>query len=70
MTHCNIWSCFGFKNSPSYISVLPVSQVVALKEKIEEDRGKDEFPSAGQKLIYAGESENHFDRVTEKKKTH
>ncbi|XP_073332088.1 RAD23 homolog A, nucleotide excision repair protein b isoform X1 [Pagrus major] len=28
--------------------------VKALKEKIEEDRGKDAFPAAGQKLIYAG----------------
>uniref|UniRef100_A0A673CIJ8 UV excision repair protein RAD23 n=1 Tax=Sphaeramia orbicularis TaxID=375764 RepID=A0A673CIJ8_9TELE len=45
---------------------LPVSQrmdfkilllaykVKFLKEKIEEDRGKDAFPAAGQKLIYAG----------------
>ncbi|XP_030289885.1 RAD23 homolog A, nucleotide excision repair protein b isoform X2 [Sparus aurata] len=28
--------------------------VKSLKEKIEEDRGKDAFPAAGQKLIYAG----------------
>ncbi|XP_019936025.1 RAD23 homolog A, nucleotide excision repair protein b [Paralichthys olivaceus] len=28
--------------------------VKTLKEKIEEDRGKDAFPAAGQKLIYAG----------------
>ncbi|XP_061894573.1 RAD23 homolog A, nucleotide excision repair protein b isoform X3 [Entelurus aequoreus] len=28
--------------------------VKALKERIEEDRGKDAFPTAGQKLIYAG----------------
>lgn len=27
----------------------------ALKEKIEEDRGKEAFPAVGQKLIYAGE---------------
>lgn len=26
----------------------------ALKEKIESERGKDAFPVAGQKLIYAG----------------
>lgn len=30
----------------------------ALKEKIEADRGKDAFPAAGQKLIYAGEQED------------
>lgn len=29
-------------------------QVRALKEKIEEEKGKDSFPAAGQKLIYAG----------------
>lgn len=29
-------------------------QVKALKEKIESERGKDAFPVAGQKLIYAG----------------
>jgi len=28
--------------------------VKALKEKIESERGKDAFPVAGQKLIYAG----------------
>uniref|UniRef100_A0A673CSA7 UV excision repair protein RAD23 n=1 Tax=Sphaeramia orbicularis TaxID=375764 RepID=A0A673CSA7_9TELE len=31
-----------------------ISIVKFLKEKIEEDRGKDAFPAAGQKLIYAG----------------
>uniref|UniRef100_A0A803V2P9 UV excision repair protein RAD23 n=1 Tax=Ficedula albicollis TaxID=59894 RepID=A0A803V2P9_FICAL len=30
------------------------AQVKALKEKIESERGKDAFPVAGQKLIYAG----------------
>lgn len=30
------------------------SQVKALKEKIETERGKDNFPVSGQKLIYAG----------------
>lgn len=30
------------------------SQVKALKEKIENEKGKDSFPVAGQKLIYAG----------------
>lgn len=30
------------------------SQVKALKEKIEAERGKDNFPVSGQKLIYAG----------------
>lgn len=34
----------------------------ALKEKIEEDRGNNGFPAVGQKLIYAGEPENNFDR--------
>lgn len=29
-------------------------QVKALKEKIEAERGKDNFPVSGQKLIYAG----------------
>ncbi|OXB73727.1 UNVERIFIED_CONTAM: hypothetical protein H355_007398 [Colinus virginianus] len=29
-------------------------RVKALKEKIESERGKDAFPVAGQKLIYAG----------------
>ena len=29
-------------------------QVKALKEKIETERGKDNFPVSGQKLIYAG----------------
>lgn len=38
-------------------------QVKALKEKIEEDRGKDAFPAAGQKLIYAGEPDANCDRV-------
>ncbi|XP_023119135.1 RAD23 homolog A, nucleotide excision repair protein b isoform X1 [Amphiprion ocellaris] len=36
------------------IEIDPELTVKALKEKIEEDRGKDAFPSAGQKLIYAG----------------
>lgn len=30
------------------------NQVKALKEKIEAERGKDNFPVSGQKLIYAG----------------
>lgn len=34
------------------IIVLP--QVKALKEKIEAEKGRDSFPVAGQKLIYAG----------------
>ena len=29
-------------------------QVKALKEKIEQEKGKDTFPAGGQKLIYAG----------------
>lgn len=33
----------------------------ALKEKIESERGKDAFPVAGQKLIYAG---NEYSGVT------
>ncbi|XP_030583344.1 UV excision repair protein RAD23 homolog B-like [Archocentrus centrarchus] len=36
------------------IEIDPELTVKALKEKIEEDRGKDTFPSVGQKLIYAG----------------
>ncbi|XP_069007153.1 RAD23 homolog A, nucleotide excision repair protein b isoform X3 [Embiotoca jacksoni] len=36
------------------VEIEPEVTVKALKEKIEEDRGKDAFPSAGQKLIYAG----------------
>lgn len=31
-----------------------MSQVKALKEKIEAEKGRDSFPVAGQKLIYAG----------------
>lgn len=33
-----------------------LSQVKALKEKIENEKGKEHFPVAGQKLIYAGTS--------------
>ncbi|KAF3835586.1 hypothetical protein F7725_028144 [Dissostichus mawsoni] len=36
------------------IEIDPELTVKALKEKIEKDRGKDAFPAAGQKLIYAG----------------
>ncbi|XP_041863122.1 UV excision repair protein RAD23 homolog B-like isoform X2 [Melanotaenia boesemani] len=36
------------------IQIDPELTVRALKEKIEEDKGKDAFPSVGQKLIYAG----------------
>ncbi|XP_067370364.1 RAD23 homolog A, nucleotide excision repair protein b isoform X2 [Channa argus] len=39
------------------IEIDPELTVKALKEKIEEDRGKDAFPVAGQKLIYAGGAE-------------
>lgn len=35
-------------------AVSPHYQVKALKEKIEAERGKDNFPVSGQKLIYAG----------------
>lgn len=42
-----------------------VCQVKALKEKIEEERGKETFPAAGQKLIYAGEPDDSFDKDTE-----
>lgn len=31
-----------------------ILQVKALKEKIENEKGKESFPVAGQKLIYAG----------------
>lgn len=30
-------------------------QVKSLKEKIENEKGKEQFPAGGQKLIYAGE---------------
>lgn len=33
---------------------LSIFQVKALKEKIENEKGKESFPVAGQKLIYAG----------------
>ncbi|XP_064295342.1 UV excision repair protein RAD23 homolog B [Phalacrocorax carbo] len=36
------------------IDIDPEATVKALKEKIESERGKDAFPVAGQKLIYAG----------------
>ncbi|XP_027564490.1 UV excision repair protein RAD23 homolog B [Neopelma chrysocephalum] len=36
------------------IDIDPEETVKALKEKIESERGKDAFPIAGQKLIYAG----------------
>ncbi|XP_068563918.1 RAD23 homolog A, nucleotide excision repair protein b isoform X2 [Cebidichthys violaceus] len=36
------------------VEIDPELTVEALKEKIEKDRGKDAFPAAGQKLIYAG----------------
>ncbi|XP_049444018.1 RAD23 homolog A, nucleotide excision repair protein b [Epinephelus fuscoguttatus] len=36
------------------IEIDPELTVKALKEKIEKDKGKDAFPAAGQKLIYAG----------------
>lgn len=35
-------------------SIFSLEQVKALKEKIEAERGKDNFPVSGQKLIYAG----------------
>lgn len=58
---------FSFNKSPSSITVssVDVFQVEVLKEKIEEDRGRDAFPAAGQKLIYAGEPEANFGRVGE-----
>ncbi|XP_064236371.1 UV excision repair protein RAD23 homolog B-like [Aotus nancymaae] len=36
------------------IDIDPEETVTALKEKIESEKGKDAFPVAGQKLIYAG----------------
>uniref|UniRef100_A0A4X2MCL4 Ubiquitin-like domain-containing protein n=1 Tax=Vombatus ursinus TaxID=29139 RepID=A0A4X2MCL4_VOMUR len=36
------------------IDINPDKTVKALKEKIESEKGKDAFPVAGQKLIYAG----------------
>lgn len=38
----------------SKIKIFIFLQVKALKEKIESEKGKDAFPVAGQKLIYAG----------------
>ena len=34
--------------------IYPFLQVKVLKEKIEAEKGRDAFPVAGQKLIYAG----------------
>ncbi len=36
------------------IMIMVLTQVKALKEKIEAEKGQDSFPVAGQKLIYAG----------------
>ncbi|KAL0605915.1 UV excision repair protein RAD23-like protein B, partial [Plecturocebus cupreus] len=47
LAHCNL--CF--QGSNDYCAL--ASQVKALKEKIESEKGKDAFPVAGQKLIYA-----------------
>lgn len=44
-------------------------QVKVLKEKIEAEKGRDAFPVAGQKLIYAGKidpGEKVLDMVTAK----
>ncbi|XP_035508820.1 RAD23 homolog A, nucleotide excision repair protein b isoform X2 [Morone saxatilis] len=49
------------------IEIDPELTVQALKEKIEEDRGKDAFPAAGQKLIYAGKILNDDTRLKEYK---
>lgn len=43
----------GMSDDCSSVNVCP-HQVKALKEKIEAERGKDNFPVSGQKLIYAG----------------
>ncbi|KAM6922006.1 RAD23 homolog A, nucleotide excision repair protein b [Xenentodon cancila] len=49
------------------IQVDPELTVKALKEKIEEERGKDAFPSTGQKLIYAGKILNDDTQLKEYK---
>ncbi len=36
------------------IMAVVLTQVKALKEKIEAEKGRDSFPVVGQKLIYAG----------------
>lgn len=41
-----------------YYYYLMFPQVKTLKEKIEHEKGKDSFPVTGQKLIYAGMSNN------------
>ncbi|XP_034386112.1 RAD23 homolog A, nucleotide excision repair protein b isoform X2 [Cyclopterus lumpus] len=41
------------------VEIDPELTVEALKEEIEKDRGKDAFPAAGQKLIYAGKILNN-----------
>uniref|UniRef100_UPI0037E80BB4 RAD23 homolog A, nucleotide excision repair protein b n=1 Tax=Semicossyphus pulcher TaxID=241346 RepID=UPI0037E80BB4 len=49
------------------IEIDPELTVDALKKKIEEDRGKDGFPAAGQKLIYAGKILNDDTQLKEYK---
>ncbi|XP_078115641.1 RAD23 homolog A, nucleotide excision repair protein b isoform X2 [Sander vitreus] len=49
------------------IEIDPELTVKALKEKIEKDRGKDAFPAAGQKLIYAGKILNDDTQLNEYK---
>ncbi|XP_028443463.1 RAD23 homolog A, nucleotide excision repair protein b isoform X2 [Perca flavescens] len=49
------------------IEIDPELTVKALKEKIEKDRGKDAFPAAGQKLIYAGKILNDDTRLNDYK---
>ncbi|KAL6108577.1 rad23b [Pungitius sinensis] len=49
------------------IEIEPDMTVEALKEKIEKDRGKDAFPAAGQKLIYAGKILNNETTLKEYK---
>ncbi|ETE73789.1 hypothetical protein L345_00371, partial [Ophiophagus hannah] len=44
-----------------------VGSVKALKEKIELEKGKDAFPVAGQKLIYAGKILNDDTALNEYK---
>ena len=48
-----IWNLIVFMSI--HVSHLKFTfQVKALKEKIEQEKGKDTFPAGGQKLIYAG----------------
>lgn len=52
--YINRFVLWNFSFFPPPIKNVSFIQVKELKEKIESERGKDAFPVAGQKLIYAG----------------